>query len=176
MSRPKGSKNKGPRRDTFITALRKLFSKQIIADILKLSTDSGISLKEVCQDMAVEGIAACRIDGYAQIIKFRANRGKVYRDSERTAGRISPPAAREESQPESLPEETGGDIPEGDAGVLFPEGDAGSVPAGANGPLPSPVGRGQSGPVVKDSGDAVYGSGATLVIDDDEGIDTDLPL
>jgi hypothetical protein len=87
--RPKGSKNHVPRNhvvrhrvwqiDQLIEAFKDLPDDQK-ASILALQKDSGIELKTVAEDVVGEGIACCREDLYADIIRRRAKRGKLVRE------------------------------------------------------------------------------------------------
>jgi hypothetical protein len=104
--RPKGSKNHVLRhRDwhsgQLFEAFKHLPNDQKSA-IMALQKDSGIELKTVAEDVVGEGIACCREDLYADIIRRRANRGKLVREdgSEVVQHEIKKPETVVQHEPE----------------------------------------------------------------------------
>ena len=174
LGRPKGSRNKRAKGDKFIAPLHRVFPKDVVNRISNLSQQTGISVKEVCHDMAEEGLTVLQEDVYKTIINFRAKRGQVIRERDARAGEND--GRPEPAKSVSLIEETGGgnDSEAEAVSIFFDAVKTPEAPVG-HGHINDTERPGQPGEGVKDSVRVAAGTHLTEQAIE-EGIDTDLPL
>jgi hypothetical protein len=79
--RPAGSKNRAPSVTREMAFLKKM-PKEIRGEVLDLSVRSGINIYDICVDAMREGLTCCKTDGYAELIRFRKNAGKLIKENE----------------------------------------------------------------------------------------------
>lgn len=110
MGRPKGSRNKAGLKKGYGDGLRghllRVFERTFVGKIEELSVRSGIAIREVCNDMAAEGLTCLEEDAYKSLIEFRERRGKLIHERELVqaseAGKGARPGKGEEEQGELL--------------------------------------------------------------------------
>jgi len=81
--RPPGSKNKRSKQKGLVMhAFLRELTKDNQEWVKRLSLESGIGVKDICNDAMAEGLSCCESDGYAELIRFRKNAGKLRRENE----------------------------------------------------------------------------------------------